>query len=949
MTDIAERRLHGIAVYNPDLLSKQELVAQFVARRELFSELVADLRRPKFTQHQLIVGHRGMGKTTLLRRLRYAVEDDPKLSSRWIALAFPEEQYNVIRLSDLYLNCVDALSDALERTGHQNEADALDDAREKLPEDDESHRAAAALDLLLGTARRLKRRLLLLVDNLDLIFDRLKADQWTIRELLSRENRLLLIGATPFVIGATYEYDAPFYDFFRVHELRGLSFDETSEVLATLAREMSAPDVERLVRDEPARIRTLHVLAGGNPRTIVLLFSVLAQGTDGDVRSDLEKLLDQSTPLYKARFEALPPQAQQVIDALAIHWDPISAAELAEKLRFDVNIVSSQLNRLAQQGVVQKVAYDPSSKTGFQIAERFFNIWYLMRASRRVRRRLTWLVQFLRLFYGLDQLRRKAHILLCSPSDTMPLRKAELCLAIAEALGEDRPTQLALESRAIRAMLATDDLRREMQCLFDLDGEDAALKLVIDRQLWSREYQSAINAAPDRETAELLRMMGGLITDVNPHQKLLTARNVVKLSGEAQQQLRQLMIGVQQYLRRLLGGVLVDQMSDAILGGYVSKSDDEEALSTASAALNKPGLELLPLTRSLPLEKLREIALTTDDALAWAQYAMRLARAGQASESRVALERISSGAGSLARMEQARVEHMLGHHDTAIAILGTLLTDMRFPPEFWYLAAAYDDVEEHGLAGDILRKGLELYPQEPHLLLRYGNLLIQVNRSQEAHQIFEKLVSIEPLNDAGWGSLAIALLQQNRPAEALQAVEQGLQCQASISLSIIRIAVVMFLEQPIESLLVELSLAQSVPRETGAAINLAQIIVSMSWEISAHLLRLVLPRAAAQWDEPDVTNASLELFASLARNGHALPTAALLEELNLHEPLRPVHEALRIHGYGDRDGLNRLAPELRDPVVQLLDAWQPPNGSSLSPPKKRRSNRVAAKTRRRIR
>ncbi|HET8774721.1 MAG TPA: AAA family ATPase, partial [Thermoanaerobaculia bacterium] len=627
MTDLAERRLHGIAVYNPDLLSKQELVAQFVARRELFAELVADLRRPKFTQHQLIVGHRGMGKTTLLRRLRYAVEDDPKLSNRWIALAFPEEQYNVSRLSDLYLNCVDALSDALERTGQQNEADALDEARENLSDDDETRRAAAALDLLLGTARRLKRRLLLLVDNLDLILDRLKTEQWTLRELLSREDRLLLIGATPFVIGATYEYDAPFYDFFRVHELRGLSFEETSEVLVTLAREMSAPDVERLVHDEPARIRTLHVLAGGNPRTVVLLFSVLAQGTDGDVRSDLEKLLDQSTPLYKARFEAMAPQAQQVVDALAIHWDPISAAELAERLRLDVNVVSSQLNRLAQQSVVEKVPYDPSSKSGFQIAERFFNIWYLMRASRRVRRRLTWLVQFLKLFYGLDQLQRKARELLRSTTDAMSLRKAELCLAIAESLGEDRPTQLALESRAIRAMLATDDLRREMQSLFDLEGEDRALKPVIDRQTWAQEYGRAIDAAPDGETADLLRVMGGLFTDIGPDQKLMIARRFASLPGDLRQELQQVLTTSQQYSRRLLGTALADQLANAILGGYVTQLDDEEGLSAAGAALGMPALELL-LGPPAPLEKIQEIARVTDEPLAWARAATQLARDG---------------------------------------------------------------------------------------------------------------------------------------------------------------------------------------------------------------------------------------------------------------------------------------------------------------------------------
>jgi hypothetical protein len=398
--DPLDRPLHGVAVYNPELLSKPELIAHFVARRSLLEQLASDLGREGETQHHLIVGQRGMGKTMLLRRLRHAVEDDPDLDRRWIPLAFPEEQYNISRLSDLYVNCIDALGDALEQRGRQAEARRLEEAVTSLPDRDEPERAKRALDILLSHADKLGRRLLLLIDNLELILDRLKQQQWGIRELLSAEKRLLLIGASSAPMEITYRYKEPFYDFFQIHELRGLSEEETREVMLNLARLEGAVAIERALVREPARLQTLRVLTGGNPRIIALLYSVLSRGMVGDVRSDLERLLDQCTPLYKARFEALPPQAQQLVAALAIRWDPVTAGQLAELVRLETNTVSAQLNRLVQQGVVEKVPHDPTSKTAFQIAERFFNIWYLMRAGRRVRRRLIWLVEFLEVFHG---------------------------------------------------------------------------------------------------------------------------------------------------------------------------------------------------------------------------------------------------------------------------------------------------------------------------------------------------------------------------------------------------------------------------------------------------------------------------------------------------------------------------------------------------------------------
>ncbi len=411
MNDPTLKPLRGVAIYNPALLNRRELKDLFIARKPLLNRLLSDIK--KETQdgplmHHLIVGARGMGKTTLLRMLGFAIEDDAELSRDWLPLPFPEEQYNIGRLSHLWMNCLDALGDVLETRGQTSEAMALDSEVAALHGKDEDQLARRALAMLSQKADAMEKRLVLLIDNLDIVFNRLKNDHWAIREALSSAPNLLLVGASSQAIEAAYKYDQAFYDFFQIHELKGLTREEMESVLLHLAEIGKTPHVAALVKNEPSRPRTLHVLTGGNPRTIVLLYNVLAIGDKGDVRTDLERLLDMSTPLYKARFEELSIQAQRIVDALAIAWDPLRAGDLTGRLQMPVNAVSAQLNRLVHQGVVEKVKFHPGKKAGFQIAERFFNIWYLMRASRRLRRKLIWLVEFLKLLYSHDDLKNRA-------------------------------------------------------------------------------------------------------------------------------------------------------------------------------------------------------------------------------------------------------------------------------------------------------------------------------------------------------------------------------------------------------------------------------------------------------------------------------------------------------------------------------------------------------------
>lgn len=457
--------LMNLAVYNPAILNDQDFLKAFVARgaqAQSLLDALRDLTPDNLAKHHLILGQRGMGKTTLLRRIGLGVRDDPKLTHVLLPLSFREEQYNVHDLHSFWLNCLDALADHLERSGQADRADALDRKTAALTRDPADPEGAAARELFEASMKEQGRRALLLLDNIDLILDGLEQHDWSLRRILQQPGGIVVVGATAGYLESTEDPQAAFYDFFRVTVLEPLDAQELRRCLNQLAaaRGDKGNKVKALVAREPARIRTLHDLTGGNPRTLVLLYLLLELDAGGDVFRDLERLLDQVTPLYKARIEDLAPQARLVLDALALHWDPATAARLSDASGLTTSTVSSQLERLRKLGLLEKVTVSTSKRAAFQLGERFFNIWYLMRhGPRRQRTRLRWLTGFLQGFYTPEQLRERGKALLLQRESAAGHH--DYILALSEAVNDPGLRNLlGMEGRKSMEKYARDHDKR---------------------------------------------------------------------------------------------------------------------------------------------------------------------------------------------------------------------------------------------------------------------------------------------------------------------------------------------------------------------------------------------------------------------------------------------------------------------------------------------------------
>jgi len=767
--------LPSLAIYNPALLKKEELIAQFVARRPLLGRLLEDLRRSGSKggyQHHLIIGPRGSGKTMLLRRLRYAIEDDAELSSRWLPLIFPEEQYNVSRLSDLWVNCLEALSDMLERRNREDDAEALDDQIEKLPADDEKRRAQAALDLLIGWAKKENRALVLLFDNSDLIFDRLSSDHWAIREVFSADNHLLFIGATSAPIEATYNHEGAFYDFFKTHEVRGLTEQETRDVIFNLAQLRHTPHVVELLEREPGRIRTLNLLTGGNLRITVALYQVLARGSDDSIRTDIEQLLDQYTPLYKHRFEALPQQLQQIVDALALNWDPATAAALAEKLRLETNVVSAGLNRLANDGVVEKTPSPPGEKMFFQITERFFNIWYLMRASRRVRRRLIWLVEFLKIFYGSVGLRLRAHRLIHeSPApESDQSRRAEMALAYARAI-EEPDLRRALENEGIRSLMSCrSEERQSIREWFDFDGEDSSLKQVVDRFQTLRELSEKIEAAKGELPEDVWTYLIAA-PSLSWEEKKKKVEEISRLGLDEYQPMLEQFSKEAKQLTETFGEEACQKLFEAIRNGDMDDGADVDGADAAAIKWKDDSLKVIARLAKFNQTKdeslLSEVETILPDLQSvhlWLSWAEKIAETKEGeSKLRHFYQRIIELAGRDARawyrVGKVLKDHLKRFEESEAAYRKAIELDPNFA---WAWANLGNLLQDHlkrfEESETAYRKAVELDPNFAVAWANLGNLLrVHLKRFEESEAAYRKAVELDPNFAWAWANLGYLL------------------------------------------------------------------------------------------------------------------------------------------------------------------------------------------------
>lgn len=352
--------------YNPSRTPEDELTRTFVVRRHDLAAILETVRdnTGASNQHLLVLGPRGAGKTTLVHRAVAEIRRTPTLNALWYPILFDEESYTVTSAGELWFQALSHLAD-------QTRDPALDQARRALRTvTDRTRLRDAAMARILEFADTRHSRLLLVFENIDMIFDAQMPDDdgWDVRHTLQNEPKIMVLATAPHRLAAFHDCKRPLYELFHEYTLDPLDAAECRAVW----RMVTGADLP------PDHARAIQIFTGGNTRLVTTLAGSAGHRSSRERIDDLLHLVDENTAYFKHKIEALPPESRKIFVTLADLWSPATSRQVAEQTRGDIRAVSAQLGRLEQQGLVEVVGRVDRTQL-FQVAERMANLYYLLR------------------------------------------------------------------------------------------------------------------------------------------------------------------------------------------------------------------------------------------------------------------------------------------------------------------------------------------------------------------------------------------------------------------------------------------------------------------------------------------------------------------------------------------------------------------------------------------
>jgi DNA-binding transcriptional regulator GbsR (MarR family) len=343
-----------------------------------------------------------------------------------------------------------------------------------------------------------------LLDNIDRIFENIGDDASLLREYLLNHDDIRIVGGSTRMTEHFWKYNQPFYQFFRVLELKALTAGEVRTLLLNWSEQFNIPQLKTFVETRSGQLEAIRLLTDGLPRTLQYFVNILLTNAQDTSYEYLRHVMDSVTPLYQERLNSLPSSQRKIVLQMAFIWEATGTGKLAEVTRMNNNVISAQLKQLSDKGIVEKV--ETGSKNHlYRLTERFFNLWLIFtQGNPGEKRRAKYLTIFLENFYDAEQI----HVLAKEHLDAQDkgTLSASKAVPLTKALAQSNHIKSALREQLIAKTLQLkgidDDIKKNKERVKDIatiyyayskfDEAEAFLRLGIKEGLKSAAHDLAL-------------------------------------------------------------------------------------------------------------------------------------------------------------------------------------------------------------------------------------------------------------------------------------------------------------------------------------------------------------------------------------------------------------------------------------------------------------------------
>jgi tetratricopeptide (TPR) repeat protein len=379
------------STFSPSGMPAELLEKTFVQRERLaerLTQLFVESALTDSKHHVLLVGPRGTGKSHLVSLIYHRLLNKPELKDRLAIAYLREDEWGVTSFLDLLLRILREF---------------------KVPTRDlQSLTTEAAQERAWSVLRDSvqEKTLLVMLENLETVLRSLgDEEQRKWRASMQNHPFWSLLATTPSLSEDISDHASPFYGFFEIQPLEGLSVPDAVTLMKRLSESQGRHDIAEYVSSPAgrARVRAVQHLANGNHRVFVIFYEFLTREKEADLVEPVLKTIDYLTPYYQSQMKELSPQQRKLVEFLCRFRSAANVKTIASSCFVSHQTAASQLKQLLESRYLRATRIGRESY--YELNEPLLRICVETKSHTGEPIRL--LVEFLRYWFARQELERK--------------------------------------------------------------------------------------------------------------------------------------------------------------------------------------------------------------------------------------------------------------------------------------------------------------------------------------------------------------------------------------------------------------------------------------------------------------------------------------------------------------------------------------------------------------